>query len=377
MIGHAMRRLVRRLTFLGGISAVVIPFGGFTAFAADPVVIGAIYPTKTAIGQQAMRGGQIALDMINAAGGVLNRPLKVVTYDTNFSPAEGASAVQRLIEQDKAKVVVGEIGSTVALAVIPIVLGEKAIFMAAIPKHPDVTKKGQPGIFRANSTSEMDDAAFDEILLKQVKPTKVGLIGENSDYGQLEVAHWKKLFGDKVVYSTLFGMQQSDFSSLVANLRASGADLVCIMSSIAEQYGNILANMNQIGFHPKLCLAAGTLTADGVKVAGKGAEGALSSDIYLASVPGEFNKKFVEAFRAKYQYDPGKVEALGFEVVWIVAQAMKQANTVEDTARISAAIQSGKWEVPRGTVTFDDRGQARGTAAFPVVVKDGRIITVP
>jgi len=282
-----------------------------------------------------------------------------------------------LLDQDGVKIVVGEISSTVALAVIPVVEGEDAIFLTAVPKHPDVTKPGQAGVFRVNSTTAMDDKEFDAILLRDLAPARVALIGENSDFGQLEVANWTKLFGDKVVSSSLFGMQQSDFSALVTNLRASDADTVCIVSTNMEQYGNILAMMRQVGFRPKLCLAPGTLNSDGIRIAGEASEGALSAEIYLPSAPGAFNRQFVDAFTAKFHQAPGKVEELGFEVVWIAAQGMIKAGTADDTARIAAAIRSGQWETPRGTVTFDAVGQAHGEAAIPVTVRNGQLVPLP
>ena len=348
-------------------------FGG-AAYAAEPVVIGEIYPSKTVVGQEALHGGEIAAQLINAAGGVLGRPLKLISYDTNFAPAEGVSAVQRLIDQDGVKVVVGEVSSTVALAVAPVIEGEDAVFIAAVPKHPDVTKAGQKAVFRANSTTAMDDGAFNDILTRQVAPQRVALIGENSDFGQLEIANWKKLFGDKVVSSTLFGMQQSDFSALVTNLHASNADLVCIVSTNVEQYGNILAMLRQVGYQPKICLAPGTLTADGIRVAGPAIENAISTDIYLPSAPGAANTQFVDAFRAKFHQEPGKIEELGFEVVFIAAKAIQQAGTTDDADRIATAIHAGQWETPRGKVTFDAVGQAHGAAAIPVTVREGKII---
>lgn len=347
------------------------------ARAAEPIPVGEIYPSKTVVGQQALHGGEIAADMLNAGGGVLGRPIRLIPYDTNFAPAEGVSAVQRLIDQDGVHLIAGEVSSTVALAVVPVVEAEDAVFIAAVPKHPDVTKAGQKAVFRANSTTSMDDGALNAALLKEVAPKRVALVGENSDFGQIEITNWKKLFGDKVVFSTLFGMQQSDFSAIVTNLRGSDADLVCIVSTNVEQYGNILTMLRQVGFRPRLCLAPGTLTTDGVKIAGDAIEGALTADIYLPSMPGDANRRFVDVFRAKFHQDPGKIEELGFETVWIGAKAMEAAGTADDAARIAAAVRAGKWDTPRGTVTFDEVGQAHGEAAILVTVRDGQITALP
>ncbi|CAO3428049.1 ABC transporter substrate-binding protein [Azospirillum endophyticum] len=341
----------------------------------DAVKIGAIYPTKTLIGKQGLAGAQLAADMINAAGGVLGgRPVEIVAYDTNYSPAEGTTVVQRLIDQDDVKIITGEIGSTVALAVMPIVEAEKGLLMFAVPKHPDVTKSGYDRLFRLNSTTAMDDKDFNEYL-KQVNPQKVAVVGENSDFGRLNVETMKKLFGPKIVFSDFFGMNQSDFSALVTNLQGSGADLVCICSANMEQYGNILRLMGEVGYRPKRCLSPGTLNRDGVAIAGKAADGVFSADIYISNTSGnDLNRRFVDAHQAKYGAEPGKIEELGFETVWITAQALDKAGTADDTAKIAKAIRESVWTTPRGRVTFDPAGQATSGGLTFVQVADGKII---
>lgn len=345
------------------------------AQAAEPVKIGVIDPVKTLIGKENINGAELAAQMINEAGGILGgRQVELVVYDTAFSPPDGVAAVQRLLTQDGVRVVVGEISSSVALAATPVVESEDAIFIASVPKHPDVTKSGYDKVFRMNSTTELDAKSFDTILVDKVKPEKVAILAENSDFGQVTITHLKDLFGDKLAYADTFGMQQSDFSAIATNAKASGADLVCIVGSNMEQYGNILRVLSELGYDGKRCLMPGILNSQGVEIAGDAAEGAFSADIYVPTMDNDFNKTFVEAFRKKHGEDPEKIETLGFETVWIAAKAMDQAGTDEDTDKIADAIRNGKWETPRGVVVFDENGQASSGDLIPLVVKSGEIV---
>ena len=356
--------------------------GSFTVGAAaqqpPPVRVGVLMPIKSLVGKQGHQGAVVAAEMINADGGILGgRRIELVVYDTNFQPAEGVGAAQRLLNQDKIKFIAGEISSTVALAVVQLAQANGALFMAAVPKHPDVTASGYDRVFRLNSTTAMDARDFDIVLTEKIKPSKVAILAENSDFGRLTIANLRKLFGNKVVAAEAYDMTQNDFSTLVTKVKGSGADLVCIAGSNMEQYGNILRLMQELKLDAKRCVMPGILNSEGVRVAGNAAESAFSADIYVPSLDNPLNKRFVAAYQAKYKETPEKIEELGFESIWLLAKAMQKAGTADDPAKVAKVLHEDKWETPRGIVTFDKNGQAASGALINLVVKDGKLIPAP
>ncbi len=356
------------------VTAAALSLPAVGASAAPPVKIGVIFPTKTIIGKQGQQGAELAAEMLNKAGGVVDgRQIELIVYDTNYAPVEGVAAVQRLLTEDKAKFVVGEISSTVALAVIPVVESEGALVMFSVPKHPNVTAGNYPNVFRLNSTTEIDAVSFDKYLKDDIAPKKVAILAENNDVGQLSVQNMKKLFGDKVVFSDFFGVQQSDFSALASNTKASNADLVCIVASNPEQSGNLLRALADLGFGGKRCLTPGLLNNNLPKIAGKAAEGVFSEDVYAPSLDNELNKKFVATFQAKYGTLPGKIEVLGFESVWVLGNAIKAAGT-DKVETVGETLRRQEWKTPRGSLRFDKSGQAISDRLYRVTVKDGQVI---
>lgn len=343
------------------------------AVAQTAVKIGFIAPTKSLVGAQLLQGAQVAVDTINASGGVLGRKIQLIEYDTAFQPSEGVTAAQRLINQDGVKVIAGEISSTVALAVLQVARSAGVLYVAAVPKHPDVTKSGYDRLFRLNSTTAMD-AEFNDVLKNEIRPQKVAVIAENSDFGQLTVASMKTLFGSKVVLGETYEMSQSDFSTLVTKTKAAGADLICIAGANMEQYGNILRSLQELKVPGRRCVMPGILNSKGVELAGPGAEDAFSADIYVASMPGNLNKKFVDSFRTRFGHAPEKIEVLGFESIWLVAQAMTKAGTADDAGKIGSTLRSNTWNTPRGDVKFDATGQASSGGLIRLVVKDGLLV---
>ncbi|CAN5630549.1 ABC transporter substrate-binding protein [soil metagenome] len=345
------------------------------AFAqANDVRIGFIGPTKSLIGKQLVQGAQLAVDFVNAEGGVVGgRKVQLVVYDTNFQANEGVSATQRLLTQDGVKVIVGEISSTVALATLQLARASDAVFVSAVPKHPDLTKSGYDKVFRLNSTTEMD-SQFVKDLKADPKVQKVALIAENSDLGRVTIDGMKSILGPRLVMADTYEMNQSEFSTLVTKSKASGADTVCLAGSNMEQYGNILRLADELKVPARRCVLPGFLNSRGVQIGGAGAEGAFSADIYITALDNPLNQRFVKAYEAKYKETPEKVEALGFESVWLAAQAMKKAGSVDDTAKIARALHDGTWDTPRGRVTFDATGQSTNGGLIPVTVKAGKLI---
>lgn len=355
-------------------AALVSVAAGASAQARD-IRIGFIGPTKSLVGKQLAQGAQLAVDLINGDGGVLGgRKLQLVVYDTNFQPNEGVAATQRLLTQDGVKVIAGEVSSTVALATLQLAKASGAVFLAAVPKHPDLTKSGYDRVFRLNSTTDMD-GEFTAALKADPKVQKVAVIVENSDMGRATIDGMKAQLGSRVVMAETYEMTQSEFSTLVTKAKASGADTVCLAGSNMEQYGNILRLQDELKLTARRCVMPGILNSRGVQIGGRGAEGAFSADIYVPTLQSPLNQRFVAAYEAKYKETPEKIEALGFESVWLAAQAMQKAGTADDAAKIAQTLHTGTWDTPRGRVSFNAAGQATNGGLLPLVVKGGKIVS--
>jgi branched-chain amino acid transport system substrate-binding protein len=213
----------------------------------NPVTVGSFYPIKTMLGQQAKRGADLAVEWVNASGGVLpGRPLKLIIYDDNFTPTEGVSAARRLASEDKVKILVGGITSAVTMAVMQVVQQNDMLFFVTSAKAPAITEN--PKAFRFNPLVATEGEVFNKYLRDDVKASRVAIVVENGDYGRNLIADMKKSFGDKVVDTELFEiLKQTDFSTLASRVKASNPDLVCLAFSAPEQGGSILRTLKEAG----------------------------------------------------------------------------------------------------------------------------------
>lgn len=341
---------------------------------ATPLKIGVLMPTKTLMGKQDVQGAELAATLINEKGGVNGEKIRLIVYDDANSAVDAVSAAQRLIDEDGVKMILGEISSTAALAVLRVAQAENVIYMPVVPKHPDLTKSGYPNIFQMNSAFEDETKAFNAMLKDKLHTRTIAYIGENSDAGRLYLSSFRNLY--KMKYIGFYDFTQSDFNNLVTDAKASGADTLITGGAFVEQYANVLRAAQSLNYQPKhVAVLPGFLNRSFVDLAGKAANGVMSVDIYLPDFKNPENRKFVAAFEKKYAREPEKQEELAYEAVLILADAVAKAGTASDVDKIAAHIRSDTVSTPRGQVHFNKRGQAVSeNGNFVVVVRNGRIV---
>jgi branched-chain amino acid transport system substrate-binding protein len=338
-----------------------------------PVTVGVVYPIKTMLGQQGRRGAELAAEMLNASGGVLKgAPLKLVVYDDNYTPADGVAAARKLASEDKVSVIVGSINTAVSLGINQVAQQNGMMFLAAVTKAPAITDYDRA--FRFNPLVATDGEVFNAYLKDKVKPQRLAVVVENGDYGRSIVTDMKAAFGNVVVASELYEiLKQTDFSTLASRVKVANPDVVCIAMSAPEQGGSLMRALVDAGVTAKRCILPGSISPALVQVAGPAAEGAFTIDIWAPNMANETNRKFVEAFQAKYKAVPSKVDFLGFESIWVLGQVIRKAGTATDTAKMAAMLREGNWDSPRGTVRFP-KNQATSDKWVTLQVKDGKIV---
>lgn len=345
---------------------------------AAPIKVGVLMPSKTLMGKQNIEAAELAAEIINSKGGVNGRKLQLVVYDDANSPVEAVSTAQRLIDQDRVKMIIGQISSTAALAVLRVAQSEGVIYMPIVPKHVDLTKSGYSKVFQMNSSVEDETRVFNTMLRDTLKTGKIAYLGENSDAGRLYLETTKSAFKDRpqqgIAHVGLYDFKQSDFNNLATDAKGSGADTLITGGAFVEQYANVIRTALELGYKPKnIVVLPGFLNRNVITLAGKMAEGVTSVDIYVPGFDNPINREFVAAFEKKYGRQPEKQEALAYEAITILAGAIQKAGTADDTDKIAAAIRDNTWATPRGDVRFNKAGNAV-SENFVVTVRNGQIV---
>ncbi len=162
---------------------------------AEPIVLGDLnsYSGFAAFTEPYRQGWQLALEQINAGGGVLNRPLEVVSRDDGAKPTDAVTVAQELIHRSRAVALFGTLLSHVGLAVADVALREKIVFLAAEPLSDAIVwEKGNPYTFRLRPGTYVQAAMLAEAAAA-LPAQRWATIAPNYEYGQSAVAAFKQL----------------------------------------------------------------------------------------------------------------------------------------------------------------------------------------
>lgn len=344
------------------------------------VKIGAVLPLTgpaALYGEQTLDGAKLAVKMINNEGGILEgRKIELVTEDDQSKPELGVNKFKKLIENDRVDAITGGVNSSVNMATKEIAKN-RLLNVVTVSKAPDIMADRDPYRFRLNSTNEMDGKAFHTFIAEQLKPKTVAVIAENTDYGQAELEalkkNWSGSNAPEIVATEFFELTETDFTNPLTKLKSANADALYVAGAAIEINSAIFKQAHQLGFNDSMkLLAPGNINSKMVELAGDGAEGIISADLYQNTIENDVNKNFVEAFEKEYNRKPEKMEMLGFESIWFVVKAMEEAGSSNDYKAIAKALESNDWQSPRGDLKFED-GQALGEV-IPLTVKDDSIV---
>jgi len=307
------------------------------AFAGEDLPIGAIGSLSggaTDWGIATQRGVQIAIDEVNAAGGLVvggkTYTPRLIMYDDAYSGQGGSTAATRLVNADKVKYVMGPIGTPAVLGALSVTKPAKVITM-----HDGYSPKVLPPDSEYNYRISVTTQEFAPPIIEWLKKTypslkKVALIGPSDATGQQVIpllTEAYKAAGFDVSFSEKFERGVSDFSPLLTRMMAQNIDILDLDSNAPADAGLLLKQVRQLGFTGKVVQIGGPSLEENVAVAGPLAEGFISFNFFDADNPA--GKKFSETYQAKYGGPMNTWCPVMYNGVRILMEAMKRSGSVD------------------------------------------------
>ncbi|MBP2296187.1 ABC transporter substrate-binding protein [Azospirillum rugosum] len=365
-----MKRLVLGSLLLAGVAAPL------SAQAQDTIKIGMVEPLTGSVaynGKSVVEGAKLAVEEMNAAGGILGKKIELVIEDGQCTPANSVNAVEKLVQKDKVAALVGAFCSSATAAIMPVAQKYKIPLVTGVSSQASLTEQGNPYFFRAAETDALMAKAFAKILANDLKLTKVAYIGVNDDWGRGGVEEFSRdlsALGAKSVLTEYFDHGTTDFFTLLTKLRAAKPDGVFVAAE--TQDGSILVKqIREMGLDAKVFGVGSWATADFINLTGSAAEGIHAAVPYASSMDAPRNQTFVKSYEAKYRIKPGKYGAAGYNALNITAQAIARAGNT-DAEAIRAALYKTQYEAPNGVYRFTEKGQAYGFDAVLVRIEGGQ-----
>lgn len=350
--------------------------------------IGSLSGGGTAWGIALQRGVQMAIDEVNAAGGLkvgdkTYKP-RLVMFDDQYTAAGGRLAADRLINVEKTKFIIGPIGSPSVLGAVA-VTSPASVLMLSNGFAPAILKNEakSPYNFRAmNSTLEFGPAMVK--WYRENFPTikKVALIAPNDAVGQAVVPLIEKIYRDNgfEVWKEMFDRGSKEFTPLVTRMMAQGVDLLDLGSNAPGDAGLLLKQARQAGFKGKIWQAGGPSVDEIMDIAGPLAEGFVSFNVFDFSMPEA--QKFLATYRAKYGDGVMNAQAPGwYNAALNMFESMRRAGSL-DVTKVRDALKNldgydaGLFGPARWGGMSDYGVDHQLLLRFWIVeVKDGKIIT--
>ena len=373
------------------LGAALMVAGLGSAQAQETLKIGGVGPLSgggTAWGLAAQRGMEIAIEEINAAGGVKAEgktyKLQLVMYDDQYTGAGGKAAAERLVNQDKVKFIIGPVGSPPALGVISVTNPAKVIALTN-GYAPQILKNDtkDPYNFRIYPTN----IEFGPPLIKWLKENapevkKVGMLAPNDAVGQsvagaLAEDYRKQGFE---VSLELFERGIKEFTPLILRMMAQKVDAFEFDGNSPGDAGLMLKQIRQAGFKGKVIQIGGPGSDEIIEIAGAAAEGFLSYGVFDWDTPA--GKKLRPIYEQKYgkgiinQFMPAF-----YHTVFLLVDAIKRANSTDtDKVRDALDAMNGFDAGVYGPVKWagkDSYGVNRQLmfTYYLAEVKDGKLVT--
>jgi branched-chain amino acid transport system substrate-binding protein len=332
------------------LTLIVLLFPAFLFFGCkdrgDSVSIGFFGPLTgpTAQAGQALRNGAlIAIDEINARGGLLGRPVRLIEQDDRSSPEQAVKSVIRLIHLSEVTAIVGSLHSGNILATAP-VIEESGTPMVGAGTSPTWLQKGYTCLFRAVGNSELSVSELAGYA-KRVGIKKVSVIQSNDEYGmvggRLFVEHATRV-GIEISANESFTHGDRDFTGQFVKMLKVEPDAVLIWA-LGDDLGALTKQLRQAGYDGPVLGAEGYTLPQVLEIAGKAADNVIFPAQYLVperpqDAEDPMMRSFLRSYFERFGEMPVSDNAYrGYDSVRIIAEAIKRANTL-DREKVCRAI---------------------------------------
>jgi branched-chain amino acid transport system substrate-binding protein len=359
---------------------------GSAAQAADSIPIGILGPFTGSLAfnaEEMKKGMMLAVDEVNAKGGLFGRKVELIYGDTEAKPDKGVAAVKKLLTRDNVLVVGGGYASSVNIATSEVCQNEKTPNVVAIAISPTITNRGFDYVFRTSPNSPQFLAGMNEWLEKGKKPKTVAFLMENTDYGRDGEKIWSaqsKKIGATELAHLYFEIGDTDFTTQISKLREMKPDVTFNIASTTEA-ALIQKQAKELNFVTQWIGVGGQFTEAYFKMAGTMCQYAMGSSLEpTLAMNNPIVADFVKRYEAKYQKArPGIFSSQGYDNIMVIMDAIKRTGKLtgdlqRDRDAIRNALAKTSIQLTQGKIEFDKTGQVYTVVPSPVQVQvvDGK-----
>lgn len=339
-----------------------VAFALSTLSSAQAIRFGAVYPLTGGVsydGITKLNGAKLAVDEINAKGGVLGRPIELLSEDGACNPAQSVASAEKLITQSKVVALLGAICSSATGAIGETIKKYKIPLISGVSTAERLTEQNNPYFFRATTTTTLNGKSMGETLSKIANGKRVAFIVTSDDWGRSAAQSYGdslKARGAEIVATEYFDRAETDFAAMLTKIRAAKPDAI-ISTGGFQNAANVTKQARQMGLQ-QVIIGEGAFTSEAYnKLVDPFTDNVFGIIEWVSVIDSAQNRKFIDDYKAKYKEIPTKFSVAGYQTVYILAQAIQRAGST-DGEKIAAALKATNYDGLTGNYRFDDKGQA-------------------
>jgi branched-chain amino acid transport system substrate-binding protein len=344
--------------------------------AKEPIKIGhfaSLTGDTATFGQSTDRGIRMAVAEINARGGVLGRPLEVISEDDRSVTEEARTAAQKLLQRDQVTALLGEVASSRSLAAAPEAQRARVPMISPASTNPKVTEVGD-FVFRTCFIDPFQGAVMARFAYEDLKARRVAILFDfKQDYSVGLADFFRKKFaelGGEIVADERYTSGDIEFRAQLTTIRSANPDAVFVPGYYTE-VGLIAKQARELGLDVPLLGGDGWDSAKTLEIGGAAVEGYYFSNHYAADSDSPKVKAFVESYREQHGEVPDAMAALGYDAAGILADALARAGETKGEPLRDALAATRDYDGVTGRVTIDAARNARKDAVV-LKIEGGR-----
>lgn len=329
---------------------------------------------EAAFGQSSHKGTVLAVEDINAAGGVLGRQIRLITDDNQSKAGESTTIVKKLITLDKVVAVLGEVASGRSKEGAPVCQERKIPMISPASTNPEVTQVGDY-IFRVCFIDPFQGSVIGKFTLDTLKARRVAVLTDVAAPYSVGLSEFFKEYikthGGTVVADQKFTGGDKDFKGQLTAIKAVNPEAIFAPVYYTEA-GLIALQARELGIAVPLLGGDGWEASQLIEIGGKALEGCYFSTHYSAESQAPEVVEFVRKYKARYNNEiPDTMAGLGYDSMMVLADAIRRAGTTDPQPLRDAIAATRDFPGVTGRLTLDANRNASKSAVV-MTIKDGQ-----
>jgi branched-chain amino acid transport system substrate-binding protein len=375
-----MSNVSRRTLVKGSFAAIVTGAAmsrAVLAQSSEPILLGVSGPLtgpNAQYGTQWKQGFDLALDEINASGGINGRKLAYSFEDSQSDPRQSVAIAQKFVSDPNIVMELGDFSSPASMAASPIYQRAGLVQFGFTNSHPDFTKGGD--FMWSTSVSQADEQPLLALYaVKHLGLKKLAVLHLNTDWGRTSRDYFVKAakdLGAEVVVTEGYIADERDFRSTLVRVRDANPDGLIMISYYSD--GALIARQaRQVGLKQTICAASSVYSPKFLELGGEAVEDVHLGTRYFPEDPRPEVQKFVSGFKAKYSgQEPDAFNAYSYDAMNVAAAVLKIGGTDRRAIRDAFAKVHDVSTVIFGPTAFDvESRRVKGAMNAELVVRNG------